>query len=277
VCDGEQRSFRHQKKFAKNRSNSHGRVHKTEQRNVRIDSVCPNQIEYTKVEFRKTRGEGVFGDGKFRKDPLKHIDSSDWDFCNKDDHIYIATNKDHAPQMITKMTSFATLREKDPQFLHRLEKSSMFISEQFRKSNGIKTNSAHKRAGGGGQCMMFGYRKGYDKGWDLGRYVPTQSVQNNEDKMSQWAEEQEQLSDVEGLYRSRFQLLSPLLFKKTAEQAEALEVPSFSQLNFHEEHENTFASSLFVSKNYVSAEHNDDDAQEWVFGIFFAKFATTGK
>jgi len=71
-------------------------------------------------------------------------------------------------------------------------------------------------------------------------------------------------------------LLSPLLFKKTAEQAEALEVPSFSQLNFHE-HEDTFASSLFVSKNYVSAEHNDDDAQEWVFGIFFAKFATTGK
>lgn len=53
-------------------------------------------------------------------------------------------------------------------------------------------------------------------------------------------------------------------------------VPSFGQFG-HQQERDPFASSLVVSKNYASAPHKDNDAQEWLYGIFGPIVEDTGE
>ncbi|KAL0491569.1 hypothetical protein AKO1_015208 [Acrasis kona] len=241
----------------------------------RKEEVSPLQGYHRKVEYIRTKGPSAFDDGPFPEDVLKQPQFKDWNFLHE--NLNIITDKEtKGPVAIIKFTKFSDLSKNEPLFFDELQSTCRFLNRQFKYSSHITINSAHKRAGSIGKCIGLGYRKAFERGWDFGRYMPKSSVQKCDEKLKEWNEDQQQLPEIEEMIQRRFQLLAPHIYDYTVEQATLLQAPAISQLNFSEK-KTSHASNLFVSKGYASAEHDDKDAQDWVFGFFVPIFSDDGE
>jgi hypothetical protein len=257
---------------------NHSKIYKKKQRKRkrerRLDIVVPLIEESRRREYpRKRESETIF-DGGIPLHTFPGEEYKDWKFINKDTCI-VTDRTTNEVTFIAHFTTFEELRE-DKQAYDDLQSVFHFLFHAHSQQNYIKLNSVHKNAGSLSTCTGYGYRMGYDHGFTFGRYCCKTSITQDSKKLDEWYHAQKyELQKVEQVYKQRFTNLSPLLCNTMIKTANETGVPSFGQSDINSITE-PFASSLFVSKNYASAEHKDDDYNPWVFGIFAPVFEQSG-
>ncbi|KAG9088569.1 hypothetical protein FS749_002056 [Ceratobasidium sp. UAMH 11750] len=106
---------------------------------------------------------------------------------------------------------FTPFKDMPKERLKKLIKCGQHFKRTFELFNPVKSNAAHKRGGSKGEMAAEGWRAGYEKEVDFGRYkIKATSKRQRQESSKIYADHTAEMKDIATYFEESFQELCPI-------------------------------------------------------------------